>query len=178
MLTLLLVFVFLAAFHFAYDGILLPSLRDRFQSKLYGLRDDVRRLKMTQSDRLDSFSYNYLQSLLNNAINIVPHIGVTMLYTSSKFFTQNTNLKKKAVDSINRIEAYQDEEIKRIRREAVRVLDRAFFVNTLALMLYLLPIAVAVAAMIKIKDIIKNNIDSLVSVPENDLEKIIPQNAL
>lgn len=159
--------ILIALFHFIYDGILLPSIHLDLRFRLFALRDELRDLKMQYRDSIDDEVYQIIQSSINNAVNILPQINVSMLIKTQKLVEIDKNLKEKIRKNDRKIEECAVKECKVIRQKSLRCLTYAFFANGGAWFLYLIPIFYTLFVVKKLTLTMKE----LIVIPENDINK-------
>ena len=75
----------LAAFHFLYQDVVLPSIQVSLKNKFFRLRDDLRMLKILGDPAADEDAYPIIQEGINNFINSLPslHLVFTQSFVRS-----------------------------------------------------------------------------------------------
>lgn len=178
MANILILIIFLALIHFIYEGIILPSLRLAFRYRLFKYRDELRSLKYENREELSNDVYVALQGYINNAIKILPQFDVITTYKARILIEKDKRLIEFIKQQNSLIDNTSIGEIKNIRDKTIRVCAYAFFANTAMLIMYLLPIFILAALVDYIKSNFKNwmkrIVNELVSVPENQIDRIIP----
>src|SRR5437016_3219603 len=80
--TLFIIFGLIALFHFIYQGIILPSIRQRLRYRLFELRDRLRTLNIRHKNDLQQEVFDYLQRSINNTIKYLHRIDLELIVTS------------------------------------------------------------------------------------------------
>ena len=169
MATLFIVFLGLAALHFVYDGIILPTIRLHLRYQIFAIRDDLRRLKIVYKDNLGNEDFHYLQDLANNSIRLLPYINLEILYRARQILT-NQKIERKVMERIKRIESCKVADAVQIRIRINRCLGYAFVANSGMWLIYILPLILAAIFYDALKMIIKET----VCLPSSEILKIAP----
>lgn len=174
MITLIYILLLLALFHYIYESALLPSIRLNYRYRLFSLRDELRRLKFENRDLIDDRLYNYLQTSVNVTVNILHRIDLGMVlkthkrYEEDKEFHQRIERRRKLIDDL--LQKCEVSEIVEVRKKYLRTLEYVFFANTGALYIYLVPIAILLACLDKLKSFIKD----VSTIREREVDEISP----
>lgn len=158
----------LAIVHFIYEGIVAPSYRLEQRYKLFGLRDELRMLKIRQRDGLPGKHFHYLQDAINGLIRNIERIDVTMLIAltikrrTDKEFRERMEARAKTLDDCHLREAMD------IRARGVKIIEHALSANNGAWVFYIIPIAIAIACYKKTARAVK----SIMALSEPDIEKV------
>lgn len=164
---LIFIFLGLTLLHFIYESIILPSVRLHLRYKLFCLRDELRLLKHDMQDEISDEIYRTVEVTINNAISILPYIDFVRLAMARN---SGPDIKKKAEKKAHLVNSCKVDEVKRIFSRSLHIMFCAFLANIGAWFVYVVPIALVVACFQKIFSLVKE----IVSLPESDLNKIIP----
>src|SRR5262245_60473492 len=93
MSTLIWAMLLLALFHFIYESILAPSLRLSLRHNLFGLRDELRRLKVQYGDAFDDTHFLYLQGSINTMIAMIPRYDLATLYYAQRAYKRDAEFR-------------------------------------------------------------------------------------
>ncbi|MEW5800263.1 MAG: hypothetical protein AB1728_14790 [Bacteroidota bacterium] len=169
MVTLFYVLFFLTILHFIYEGIILPSLRLKIRFNLFALRDKLRKLKSTYGKDLSDEVFLDLQESINNTIRFLPRISIELIFEATKELKENPKLIQEAEKKIKLIESCGVQEAINIQKESFDLFKLCIGFNTLALFIYLIPLAVTLTLL---KGSI-NIVNKIQFIPESEAEKII-----
>jgi hypothetical protein len=166
----LLIFAVLALTHFIYEGILAPSLRASSRLKLFALRDRLRNLKMDQRERLSDEVFFDLQSSMNFSVGRLRQIDLRLVKSANDAFEHDERLRKRVERRIAMFEACPIAELHQIIEEYFDVLDNVVLINSGAWLPYLIPAFIAFV----LKESVQSAIKNVFSLPDNEIEKIVP----
>lgn len=170
MVIFFLILVILTFIHFFYEGILAPSLRYSLRLKLFALRDDLRDLKIDRQEELTDEVFCDLQDAINGAIMRVNQIDLSLLKAAHEAIEHDEKLRKRLQARIAMFEACPLEDVKVIRHRCFELLDQALAINSGGLFPYLIPIIIGFLFADKARSLVV----SVFSLPENDLDRIVP----
>ena len=185
MFTLLTILIFLAAFHFVYEAIIVPSARLALRFKLFALRDQLRNLKIVHGDRLDGEVFEYLQGSINNTIRILHRIDIATILRLDRTLNKNTGLRRqveKRTEVLHtQLENCPIEEARKIHKKNVSIFLQALLINNGGLFLYILPFVLVVVISVLVSSHANRQIESferIVHIPENQMDRLMPAEAL
>lgn len=162
--------IILALIHFIYSGILLPSIRYSLRLRLFGLRDELRNLKIANEVDLSDQVFIYIQESLNNTINILPRIDMPTIKLAEREIKDHQAITQEVNRRIRLIEECSVEEVKEIYIEIFKIFRVAFFANTGPWFAYLIPAVIVAFPFRKLAQAIQ----TIVAVPENQIEFVLP----
>jgi hypothetical protein len=165
------IFTLLALVYFIYEGIVAPSLRAVSRLQLFALRDRLRKLKMEHRSELSDEVFRDLQSSINFATAHVSQIDLRLIRNASKAFEHDAELREHVARRIAIFDACPIEELHLIREEYFEVLDWVLFVNSAGLIVYIIPIFLV----FELKESVQNTVKKVFSLPDNEIDKITPQ---
>ncbi len=165
-----LIILSIAVLHFVYDGIVLPSMRLKLRFQLFRLRDELRWRMRGGSENITGEVYEYLQRAINNTINLLPIVDLQLIVTASRVLSQDVELQRRINEIIARIDRCDSEDAKRLHKETIETVDKAFLFNTGAGLAYLVPLALVYAGFSRLSAVAKR----IVLIPELEMERILP----
>lgn len=143
----------LSAWHFVYDGILLPSFRLELRYKLYALRDRLRMLKCDHDAEISDEVFNNLQESIVSILHILPGITVSLLMDVQKEFRADETLKRRIEARRALLRTCKVKEVHEVKAGIYGITTKALILNTGGwLPLLIVPIVVGfiVAALIQL----------------------------
>lgn len=148
-MEIMFIAIMLLAFaHFIYEGIVAPSLRMQCRNDLFTLRDDLRAQKIAKGKDFPDEAFSILHEGINRYLGKGALAGVNLrfLYRFAHAARKpNSQFRADIERRKSVIEGAADPEVKDILRRAGSIVERAFFINTAAWAIYIVPIAIAVA---------------------------------
>ena len=170
---LFIIAMVLAAWHFIYDGIILPSIRLMLKNRLFEIRDRLRTHKIKSGNNIDINAFNIVHSGVNNIISRVSHIDIQTNFKIKQALKDNPDLLDKLKKRIDTISSCKDEELKSIFKETNSVVRMAFLANTGGWFIYLLPVALIFVFIKKLSLMAKG----IVVLPGSKTTEYIPQDS-
>ncbi len=172
--VLILLFALFSAFHFVYEGIVLPTLRTRLRFKLFALRDNLRRAKIQLGSQVEDSVFLYLERSINSSIRFLEHLDLETMYAARRFIESNPALLEDVKRRMKTLDECPVEEIRAIRSEHRTIVQEALAANGLALLAYIVPIVVAVVFLQRIK----HTLDEVILLPEPTMAQVAPRRRL
>lgn len=166
----ILMILFMATLHFVYDGIIAPSLRFEARYELFALRDRLRELKKLRGDGIDDKHFHHLQDILNTMVTNLARFDVGTVFLIEQQFRKDRDLKKRIDARIRVMDDCKDEEIRRLRQQALDAGSKATAVNSGAWFLYLLPIVTLAIGF----NAAKSRVKAALSLTGSDLRRVVP----
>ena len=141
----LFILILLAAYHFVYESIILPTERLDLRYKLFKERDNLRILKMNDKDgKITDDIFKLLDTTICNSIDLLPQYTISLFYNADKELRLNKNLRAKVEKRNQLIEGYEVEEIKEIGNNVYHHVGKAFLLNFGSWIVYLLPFLILI----------------------------------
>lgn len=168
MTILLAVILFLTLFHFIYESVILPTLRLRLRYKLFALRDELRKIKALYGERLDNKTFEYLQSGLNNAINLLPYIDTKFAVTARLTISGDKELRERIKRRVALLDKCDVKEIIELRKKTYSTVEDIFLANSGGWFIYVVPVIGVFVFFEKVK----NLAIKIIVVPESEIDKI------
>lgn len=181
--TLFLILLAMAAFHFIYEGIILPSMRMKQRFALFALRDQLRRIRAEKKDDVDREAYFLLEESLNTSARFGPYAAVDMVWRAIKEIKSNSELALEVARRLSVVNNAKDKRFKQINEEKSRIVFHCLVWNTLPLALYLFPIVLALVILFVVAALIyrgvaqtckaaAEQVEGVVFLPEQEVEKM------
>jgi len=170
MAILILLILAIAAYHFIYDGIILPSIRQNSRNKLYQLRDELRWEMIEGIDNNDIPAFNLVHDSLNVFVNRLPMITLSMQKQFHTDLQNNETLQKTINKRKKTIEDCSNSKIKQIVLDINDILEATYIANAGGWFIYILPIALTASLLEKIEEDAKE----LSFAPKHEVYRIIP----
>lgn len=169
MTTLFFILLGLGLFHFIYEGIILPSYRMKLRYDLFALRDKLRRTKAEKGEAVDKKVYLLIQESLNNQIKFLPHITINLVWRALRDIKADPELATDISQRIALVNNTDLPELKEINEAGSKILATALIWNSLGLLIYVLPLIVAVMAIVYVLGFI---FKSIVQACKTDIEQV------
>jgi len=170
MSTFLLVIVLLAAMHFIYDRIILPTIRLHLRNRLFVLRDEVRTIMIEEGHTEKDMAFMYVHDGICKFLNRLPDITISLKIEIEKQINSDEKLRDETKCRIDLINASGNERLLKVFHEANTVVEKAFIANAGAWLIYLVPIALLITSIKKLSEVATE----LVAMPTSDTERFIP----
>ena len=164
------VLIGLSLFHFIYNGIILPSIRLGLRYKLFSLRDQLRWLKMRNDKEISPEVFSYVEGSINITIRLLHSISLELFAKAEQEIKKDENFYNRIEKRSQIIQACSIREIEEIERKNTFIFAKALAANSDGLFIYLFPIALFFAFMSSLKKAIVE----IISIPEWEVERIIP----
>jgi hypothetical protein len=131
---------FFAVWHFVYENILRPTIHVSQRNEFFQLRDELRTLEMTRP-KAEAAAFQIVQEGLNNAINSVERLDLSLHHRLYLRYTLNNGFRKRVDDRRAVIDQSECVELKAIAARADKVLMNVFVCNSGGWFAYLVPVA-------------------------------------
>ncbi|RAP57345.1 hypothetical protein [Oleiagrimonas sp. MCCC 1A03011] len=132
--------VFLGAWHYLYQRIVLPTVHCRWRNKLFALRDELRTFSF-DNENYDRVAFEITQHGINNAINLVDVLDLEMQAKMHRRLTHDSDLRAQVSERSKAVENTQDQQIKDIMKRASEVVRDVSVLNAGGWFIYVVPIA-------------------------------------
>lgn len=141
MLTVLIyVLLGLAAAHYVYEKILLPSVRLHYRNKLFELRDGIRDEIIADKSDLDKQAANLVHEALNNAINRLHLMTLRNRVRAQRQLDANPALRAQINREVELFKKCNNSKINQTISESADILRNVLLFNNLMMLLYLSPV--------------------------------------
>lgn len=151
MLTVLFyVLLCMAAAHFIYERILLPSVRLHYRNKLFELRDIVRNQIISNDSKEEVQAAELVHEALNNAINRLHLMTLPNRVRAQRRLSANPEIQARIRREVELFKKYRDGSLVVTIQESAKILDKVLFFNSLMLIVYTLPIMLTIWSVAKV----------------------------
>ena len=163
------IFAILSLWHFAYEAILLPSIRLCLRFRLFVLRDRLRWLKVQYDKELSNEVFEYLQGGINNWLRLLPYVDFELVLRVHEAIEADGDLKQRIESRAASVAACPVADAREICKAVQKVAEDTLSANSGAWTIYLLPLALAARFLASIK----RKVQQLVSLPEADVDRVV-----
>lgn len=143
--------VFVAAFHFVYEAIILPSARLKHRFRLFALRDRLRTLK-AENPRIDDEAFHALDDAISWQMDHLHRLTISFMRKVGRLYESNPAFRDHVAERLAILDRCQLTEFKDIRKDLGDYFTQALTINAGAWFVYLVPIALCVVCLDKIKE--------------------------
>jgi len=164
-----IVFFVLSVLNFVYCGIILPSVRLHFRFRLFAIRDRLRTLAAVPG-AIDKEQFDLLHDLVNGSISVIPFLDLQAMSTWETRIKFDRALRERIDSRLRRLDKCKHPEFQDIRRINTRVLTLALFANTGPWFFYLVPFALVVIFVGKLKRFVRD----MACIRESELSEFAP----
>lgn len=171
MSTFLIALAWLAIFHFIYEGIVAPGARIQLRNALFVTRDELRQAKIEGVAEEDDEVFWQVHDGVNFWLTRLPNLTVTGQVSAMEAYRRDATLAAAVDARIARVERCTDTRLTTARDKTVKVIMEASVCNSGGWTVYVLPVAVFVAAYKSMKRLATG----LLLTPESQSEKLLPQ---
>lgn len=153
-LSYLIIALFLfAIFHFIIDGIIAPSEHMISRQKLLEISAELKQSKKGYSVNEREVANSLFRSA-NNLITNMPRYTILNLSAFLQNLKENPELRKKAEEKNLLLDKHANEFLRVKRKDIVREADRVLAWNSMAWMLYVIPVVLVVTFLTGIKKLV------------------------
>jgi uncharacterized protein YfiM (DUF2279 family) len=171
--VLFLVLSAMAVVHFAYEAIVLPSIRAGRRYKLFALRDRLRKLKFASGIAINDEAFNALDSSLSWQLENQHRLTFSMISLAKRAYVEDEDFRREVDRNGKFMESCQLQEFLAIRREAAEHMVGTIAWNCGGVLGYFLPpISVYLSMHHIMRTVVK-----VVALPERNLERLASQHA-
>ncbi|EPO6299152.1 TPA: hypothetical protein PPG46_004503 [Escherichia coli] len=151
MLTVLFyVLLCMAAVHFIYERILLPSVRLHYRNKLFELKDIVRNQIISNKSKDDVQAAELVHEALNNAINRLHLMTLPNRVRAQRRLSANPEIQARIKREVELFQKCDNGKLIATIRESAKILDKVLLFNSLMLIIYSLPIMLTIWSVAKV----------------------------
>ena len=170
MAILMITVLFIAIFHFVYDDIVLPSIRQHLRNKLYALRDELRWLKINGIDHADNAAFELVHDAINTFANRLPMLTISVRQSFEREIKHNTQLQHIIETRTKTIKSCRNSDIQRIYAEVNNILETVYIANAGGWFIYIVPLAILLGTIKHIAAIC----GEIALMPTHQMNKLIP----
>jgi hypothetical protein len=126
----------LALYHFLYESVIAPSLRDLLSFKLFALRDDLRRLRLAGDGECDGDVFEVLQESLNSSINLTRVVDLRFVGKVKKLIASDKAIRLEVERRRQMLAASPNPNVRQIREKQIDLMIWAILINHGGWLLY------------------------------------------
>ena len=147
MIGLLFAWVFFsAAFHYVYESLAAPEMRDELSARLHRLIGELRVLEKKHSGHPQRRCIHDLRESLQGLLATLDRFGVVVLWLIDRESRANPQGRQEIEALIASLDQCDIPEVGRIRAESVGIVMRAIAITNGGLLLYTAPVALVLFA--------------------------------
>lgn len=151
MLTVLFyVLLGMAAAHFIYERILLPSVRLHYRNKLFELRDGIRREIIISKSGEENQAAQLVHEALNNAINRLHFMTLPNRVRAQKRLADNPEIQARLKREVELVKRVANTQVLDTITKSAEILEKVLIFNSLMLLVYSLPVFLIVYVVSKV----------------------------
>ena len=170
MATLIFIAFFLVVFHFVLEAVILPNFRLNMRYKYFALRDELIALKCDKKIADDTF--RYVHSMINTSIAIMADFDLGSFVMIKQKIAKDDSARKSIAKRVKRIESAQEPRVKEIYNEIGKLGLKVIAANSSGLVIYLLPLAIIVGAVIGI-EYLMIRVERILLTPKSRLSNMV-----
>lgn len=170
---IILLMLFVATFHFIYEGIVAPSLRMKLRNKLFALRDELRSIKILGLAKDDEQAFWLVHEGINSYINRLPNLTIYGRHKAMAAYREDAELRTRVEKRLEVLTRCKNKAITDVLDRVTLVVEEAFLINMGGTFIYIVPAAMVIATLGSLKRLAK----SLVLTPESDTIRVVPRQA-
>jgi len=140
MTFLFFVLFVLVAWHFAYQGIVLPTLLALLRNRLFALRDRLRTMQFIGAPPCDGEAFEYVHNGINNFLNRLHLVDVGLHQRIHKMYESDADFRETVANRRRMMEAAGNEQLRNIMNEADETLKLAVAANAGGWAIYVIPV--------------------------------------
>lgn len=142
---LIVVLALVALGHFLYEGAVAPTLRTKLKHEMFQLRDELRSVHLERDGGCPKEAFNIAHNGINQYVHRLHWVTISFV---AEFNRMNSSSKRAEVDRRRRVvEECGVEELSSIVARGNKVVERALFVNSGALLAYAFALMVPIAVL-------------------------------
>ena len=138
MINLFYIVLTLAIWHFAYEGIIAPALRNSLRYKYFALRDELRNLKISGLEQGDEKIYSVLDQSICSIIHTMSFITMGNYFLLKKRLSKNPELKEELKETFDFVGNAKNKNLIDIDAKMASLSGKALVINNGGWIIYLL----------------------------------------
>lgn len=170
MKTLILIALVLAIWHYVYDGIIAPSIRQHLRNQLFALRDELREIRESDLSKDDQAAFWFVHNGINNFLNRLPGLTIDRSRKIQSAVERDKERERIFAEHLGKVLNAENPVIRSVFERTNQVLRRAMMTNSGGWFVYLVPIGICFALMGTLSRIAKH----LLLAPTASIDKLIP----
>lgn len=171
MSTIIVIAALLAFLHFLYEGVLAPTYRLHLRNELFELRDEVRTIMIAEGRQAEDQAFMIVHDAICNALGRLSGLSLSEIARARARLHEDPELARVADERIATVKSSDHERIKEIFQSTNRIVSIAFLTNMGGWFFYLIPIALVVGVMRRLKFLVSE----LVTLPERLADRLFKE---
>lgn len=163
----------IAAWHFIYESILLPSFRQQFRFELYQLRDQLREVKAQFPKQCENASFHVLDNSISWQIDNQHKLTCSLLKQTEVQLKNDAEFREKVEHRVKAVEACQLPDYTAVVAARTELFKKALIFNSLSWVPYVFPLIVAWS----MAESVRKTTSVWANMTEKDFDKLTPHAA-
>lgn len=159
----------LAALHFAYESVVLPTFHTAIGYQLFALRDKLRSLKYCQPKSVDPRVFRYLEDSINGSIRYLPTIDFATFLAFQEAIESDRELRRRISRRTSLLDDCREPTIQDIREAHFRIARKAILMNNFCIIAIFIPFVAYIYGL----DMIMKTLRALFYVSESEMGRIV-----
>lgn len=172
MATLIILLSVLAAAHFIYEGIIAPSLRDALRNEMFELRDRLRVIRMDPRSECPAEAFDIAHNGIDQYINRLHWINLSFVVAFNRAH-RRAELRSEVKRRRDVLANCGVDELSKVVQRGNKVVEAAFFVNSFALSVLVMPIALVLIAVTALPKKMYAKASELFAAPGRSTETVL-----
>jgi hypothetical protein len=126
--------------HFIYEAIILPSVRQDLRNQLFRLRDELRSIAIDGYVGRDVEAFNLLHESLNGLVNRVSLITFSVIFDIKSAIHNDKHLEEKIKKRQAILDDCLNTEVKKINEQLGQLITTACIANSGGWLIYIIPL--------------------------------------
>ncbi len=170
MISLFILAASIAFLHWIFESSIAPSMRLSLRFRGFRIRDRLRRLEIENAVGVTAEGFNILHNNINSHLGHQTRFTLLSLIEFIHSLKTDEDLRKLSERRIATLDACKCEEFQEIRKEFARIVRGTILVNSGALFIYMVPVAMCIYYLSEIRKGVRN----LIVLPESATQKFAP----
>lgn len=173
MILLFVTVVVLATWHYLYEGLITPTIMASLRNELFALRDEIRMIKIDNPSLRgnDNQVLYYVHDGINFYLERLPFLTLSHLIKAMKVNEKDAKFRKIIDERVKALDLCEDKRIVNIFERSTKVVKTAYIANMGAWFIYLIPIALVIMLLERLKHFVSD----LILLPTYEAKELIPQ---
>lgn len=170
MKLLIYIALFLAIWHFVYEGIIAPAIRVRLRNQLFSVRDDLRKAKLEKLSRSDERAFSFVHNGVNNFLNRLPNMTITAIANIRREIAADMAKQQLLDEHVNAVLNCENTRIRDAFKNANAIIEHAILTNMGGWFVYIIPAAMIIGGFKRLSALVSE----IIVAPSKDVERLIP----
>jgi len=167
------ILIIIAVYHLLWESAILPTHRLYLRNKLFKLRDEIRELKQQGISEKDKAALKLLHQSVNFYTTRLHQLTMGLQITLEQEYKEDPKFRERVAKKSEILKSADNKAVLKIYNEANDILENAYLMNAGGWFVYLIPIALMLFPIQKIKELI----ESLLAISPHEADRILPETA-